>query len=157
MYQRILLPLDSSDLAEAAIPHAQAAALAYGAAIHLLQILDPADLSSPILRHTIERIGNLQEPDRSAALEGWRQAAEAYLTHVADQLRDAGVTAVTTRVAEGNPYTMITQEAVDQACDFVVIATNGRSGLGRAVMGSVADHVVRNTPSAAVLVVRPKA
>ena len=157
MYQRILLPLDSSDLAEIAIPHAQAAALAYGSAIHLLQVLDPADLSSPILRHTIERIGNLQEPDRSAALEGWREAAEDYLTYIADQLRNAGVTEVTTHVAEGNPYTMISQEAVDEGCDLVVIATNGRSGLGRALMGSVADHVVRNTPAAAVLVVRPEA
>ena len=157
MYKKILLPLDSSDLAETAIPHAQAAALAYGASIHLLQVIDPADLSSPILRHTIERIGNLQEPNRTAALEGWREAAEDYLTHIADQLRDAGVTAVTTHVAEGNPYTLISQEAVDQACDFVVIVTNGRSGLGRALIGSVADHVVRNTPSAAVLVIRPEA
>jgi nucleotide-binding universal stress UspA family protein len=56
MYQRILLPLDSSVRAEAAIPHAQAAALAYGASIHLLQVVDTADLSSPLLRHTIERI-----------------------------------------------------------------------------------------------------
>jgi nucleotide-binding universal stress UspA family protein len=157
MYKKILLPLDSSDLAEIAIPHARAAALAYDASIHLIQVLDPADHTSPLLRHTIERIGNLQEPDRTAAIEGWRAAAQDYLQHIADQLRDAGVTAVTTQVAEGNPYTLISQQTLDEACDLVVIATNGRSGLGRALIGSVADHVIRNTPSAAVLVIRPDA
>ena len=155
MYQRILLPLDSSVQAEAALPHAQAAALAYGAAIHLLQVVDPADLSSPILRHTIERIGNLQEPDRSAALEAWASASQDYLTNVADKLRAAGVSEVSTQVAEGNPYALIPQAAADQACDLVVIATHGRSGLGRALLGSVADHVVRNTPTATVLIVHP--
>jgi len=36
-----------------------------------------------------------------------------------------------------------------------VMATRGRTGLGRALLGSVADHVVRNTPKAAVLLIRP--
>jgi len=155
MYRRILLPLDSSTRAETAIPHAQAAALSYGAAVHLLQVVDPADLSSPILRHTIERIGNLQEPDRSAALEAWAKTSEDYLEAVATNLREAGVEQVSVRVAEGNPFQLIPQEAVDQNCDLVVIATHGRSGLGRALLGSVADHVVRNTPKATVMVVHP--
>jgi nucleotide-binding universal stress UspA family protein len=41
-----------------------------------------------------------------------------------------------------------------QGCDLVVIATHGRSGLRRVVLGSVADHVVRHAHGAAVLIVR---
>jgi nucleotide-binding universal stress UspA family protein len=156
MYQRILLPLDSSVRAGAAIPHAQAAALSYGASIHLLQVIDPADLSSPILRYTIERIGNLQEPDRSAALEAWASASQDYLTDVADKLRAAGVSEISTQIARGNPYSLIPQAAANEGCDLVVIATHGRSGLGRALLGSVADHLVRNTPTATVLIVHPE-
>ena len=59
--------------------------------------------------------------------------------------------------AERSPHTLISQQTLDQHCDLVIIATNGRSGLGRALIGSVADHVVRNTPTAAVLVVHPQA
>lgn len=62
---------------------------------------------------------------------------------------------VSTQVAEGNPYALIPQATADEGCDLVVIATHGRSGLGRALLGSVADHVVRNTPTATVLIVHP--
>jgi nucleotide-binding universal stress UspA family protein len=155
LYQRIMLPLDSSELAEAAIPHAESIALGQDAAMHLVHVVDRADLRAPILRETLERIGNLEEPDRSAAVDAVREAATTYLEAVAERLRAAGVAEVTIAVIEGNPYSEISAEAQRSGSDLVVIASHGRSGLGRALLGSVADHLIRNTPHAAVLVVPP--
>ena len=69
MYSKILVPLDSSELAEQALPHVIGNALAHDAAVHLMQVIDPADMTSPLLRHTIELIASVGEPDRTAALE----------------------------------------------------------------------------------------
>lgn len=156
MYSKILVPLDSSELAEQALPHVQSNALAHGAAVHLLQVIDDADMTSPLLRHTLEMIQNIGEPDRSATLEAWETSAGEYLESVATRLRDAGVADVEWTVVRGNPYELVAEQAETVGADLIVIATHGRSGFGRAMTGSVADHVMRETPHAAVLVVRPQ-
>ena len=63
---------------------------------------------------------------------------------------------MTSNVLRGNPYELIRAEAAAVDADLIVIASHGRSGLGRAVTGSVADHVIRETPESAVLVIRPR-
>ena len=131
-------------------------ALAHDAAVHLMQVIDPADMTSPLLRHTIELIASVGEPDRTAALEAWAASAGEYLDSVATRLREAGVNTVTSNVLRGNPYELIRAEAAAVDADLIVIASHGRSGLGRAVTGSVADHVIRETPESAVLVIRPR-
>jgi len=75
---------------------------------------------------------------------------------VATRLSDAGVENVTWSVVRGNPFELVAEEAESVGADLIVIASHGRSGLGRAVTGSVADHVIRETPHAAVLVIRPQ-
>lgn len=157
MYSKILVPLDSSELAEQALPHVVSNAVAHGAAVHLMQVIDPADMTSPLLRHTLELIASVGEIDRTEAIEGWAAAAQDYLDSVAARLREDGVSDVTSNVVRGNPYALISDEARAVSADLIVIASHGRSGLGRAVTGSVADHLIRETPNAAVLVVRPTA
>ena len=156
VYSKILVPLDSSELAEQALPHVESNALLHGAAVHLLQVIDPADMTSPWLRHTLEMIQNVGEPDRSVTLEAWETAAQEYLEAVAQRLRDAGVAEVEVSVIRGNPYELISEQAGAVGADLIVIASHGRSGFGRAMIGSVADHVMRETPHAAVLVIRPQ-
>ena len=156
MYSKILVPLDSSDLAEQALPHVISNALAHDAAVHLLQVVDPDDMTSPLLRHTLELLTSITEPDRSAAFDAWEAAAREYLEAVATRLREAGVREATTNVVRGNPYEVIGQEAKTVDADLVIIASHGRSGLGRALTGSVADHVIRETPDDAVLVIRSR-
>ncbi|MDA1146257.1 MAG: universal stress protein [Chloroflexi bacterium] len=156
MYSKILVPLDSSELAEQALPHVIANAVAHRSAVHLLQVIDPADMTSPILRRTLEMLANVGEPDRSETLGAWEASAREYLESVAERLRDAGVGTVTSSVVRGNPFELVAQEAEAVGAELIVIASHGRSGLGRAVTGSVADHVIRETPNAAVLVIRPE-
>ena len=50
------------------------------------------------------------------------------------------------RLVAGDPVAEILRAAQEQACDLIVMGTNGRTGLGRLLMGSVAEHVVRKAP-----------
>ena len=161
MYQRILLPLDGSDLSHQAIPHAIAVATGIGAGIVLFQVIDSvARIISETTPATIEPIpsGELTVEIAESAVEAQRQAAQANLEAVTAQIVAGGIDAalVTAEIIEGNASQAI-EEAVERlGCDLVVIASHGRSGIKRALFGSVADHVARNTPNAAVLMIRPK-
>jgi nucleotide-binding universal stress UspA family protein len=161
MYEKILLPLDGSELSHQALPHVGALANAFGAQVLLLQVVDSvAQIIAETTPATIEPIpsGELTVEIAESAVEGQRAAAQANLEDGVDRLVAAGVdrARVTTLVIEGQPAHAITEQVKEHGCDLVVIATHGRSGLGRVLLGSVADHVARHTPNAAVLLIRPQ-
>ena len=160
MYKKILLPLDGSALSHQAIPHAIAVATGIGAEVVLFQVIDSvAHIISETTPATIEPIpsGELTVEIAESAVEGQRQAAQANLEAVTAQIVAGGIDAarVSTEIVEGTASQSI-EEAVERlGCDLVIIASHGRSGIRRVLLGSVADHVARNTPSAAVLLIRP--
>lgn len=161
MYKKILLPMDGSELSHQSIPHAIAVATGIGAEVALLQVIDSvAHIISETTPATIEPIpsGELTVEIAESAVEGQRQAAQANLDAAKDEIVAGGIEAarVSTEVIEGNASQAI-EEAVERlGCDLVIIASHGRSGIKRALLGSVADHVARNTPDAAVLLIRPQ-
>lgn len=160
MYKKILLPLDGSDLSHQAIPHAVAVATGIGAEVVLLQVVDSvAHIISETTPATIEPIpsGELTVEIAESAVAAQREAAQADLDSVASQIVDGGIDAarISTEVIEGNASQAIEQAVERLGCDLVIIATHGRSGIKRVLLGSVADHVARNTPDAAVLLIRP--
>jgi nucleotide-binding universal stress UspA family protein len=59
------------------------------------------------------------------------------------------------KLAKGDPASPIIKVAEEMACDLIVLGTHGRTGLGRVLMGSVAEHVMRSAPCP-VLVVKGK-
>ena len=154
MYRKILLTLDGSDLAREAVPHARELALALHSEVTLLEVVDSvAHLLAQTA--TIEPIaaGGVTADVAEEAVSAQRAAAQEYLAVEQQELRDAGVEAVETVVREGRPTEEIEAAVQELGADLVVMATRGRSGLRRAVLGSVADHVVRHTPGAPVLLV----
>lgn len=160
MYNKILLPLDGSELSHQAIPHVVELAKSFEADVVLLQVIDSvAQIIAETTPATIEPIpsGQLTVEIAESAVAGQREAAEAGLAAVVGQFVQAGVPEekLSIQIAEGQAARTITEEVERLGCDLVVIATHGRSGLGRAVLGSVADHVARHTPNAAVLLIRP--
>ena len=162
MYNKILLPLDGSDLSRQAISHTTELAKCFGTNVVLLQVIDSvAQIIAETTPASIEPIpsGQLTVEIAEIAVQGQREAAEANLAAVVGQLVQAGISEdkISIDIAEGAAAQAITQAVERLECDLVVIATHGRSGLGRALLGSVADHVARNTPSAAVLLIRPQA
>jgi len=161
MYNKILLPLDGSDLSHQSIPHAVAVATGIGAEIALVQVIDSvAHIISETTPATIEPVpsGELTVEIAESAVQAQRDAAQANLDAAKAQIVEGGIDGarVTTEVVEGNA-TQAIEEAVERlGCDLVIIATHGRSGIKRVLLGSVADHVARNTPDAAVLLIRPQ-
>ena len=148
MYEKILVPLDGSKTAEAAMPNAVRLARESGAKVVLLTVDAPAPATGAGNRGKKAMGGNtatLVKPDVQM---------KAYLDSVAGMLAEVGVEA-TTVIATGDAATEILAYAADNACDLIIMSTRGRSGLRRGLLGSVTDTVVRasNVP---VLTAGPK-
>lgn len=159
MYSKILLTLDGSEVSQQAIPHAVTLAKQTGAEVILLQVIDSE--SQMLIRAagaTIEPIpvGQVTADIAHEAVEAERAEANTNLAGVKATMEAQGVSKVSTLVREGYPGDEIVAAADDAKVDVVVIATHGRSGLGRAILGSVADHVVRHAGRASVLLVRAR-
>lgn len=131
---KVLVPLDGSALAEAALP--KATEIAKQSPATEIVLLRAAEVSMLAGRDPIE------------AQVAVVHDAEAYLEAVAAALRADGVANVTTSVWYGPPAPAIIEAADAARADLIVMSTHGRSGLGRFFLGSVAESVLRatNTP-----------
>jgi DNA polymerase (family 10) len=78
--------------------------------------------------------------------------AEDYLAGVKARLKNAGITRVETAVWYGPPADAIVEAARFRNADLIVMSSHGRSGLGRLVLGSVAESVLRATKTAILLI-----
>ncbi len=143
-YRRILWPTDFSELAKDALPHAMAVAADSGAEIVLLHVFTPPPpYSMP------EIAGDLW----AELMQKQRAAAEEELHRLAEQVKGPKLRTRTV-LAEGVPFDQILQAAERLQCDLIVMATHGHTGLAHAIIGSVAENVVRRAPCP-VLTVRP--
>ncbi len=82
-------------------------------------------------------------------------AATEYLKAAAERLRAEGLSSVEERLLHGNAAAAILDLAQESPGAMVAMTTHGRSGIGRWVLGSVADRVVRHA-GVPVLIIRPK-
>ena len=141
MYERILLTLDGSPLAEQALPHAAALAECFKAELILFKVLVP--LTSNI---------NLPPGAVKRAEAATRELAIEYLDRVAASVQEKGFPIKVVTVT-GRPHEEIVRFAETEQVDIVVICTRGHSGISRWLMGSVADRVARSV-NVPVLLVR---
>ena len=140
MYNRILVPLDGSPLAEQALPHAIAQAVRFGAEMILLRAVEP------FVHFTGMSLGDLDRiRERTSS---W---AQQYLEQVASGIRERGIP-VHVRVIHGPVPVSIIEFADRAQADLVVMARRGRSGVSRWLIGSVADRVVRGATAPILLV-----
>ncbi|MFC4359465.1 universal stress protein [Halobium salinum] len=142
MYEHILLPTDGSESAEAAIDHAIDLAVRYDATLHVLYVVDTA------------AFGDLPH-DTSVVLEGFEEVGRAAVERVADRARETGVP-VETDLVHGLPRDEIVDYVEAEGIDLVVMGTHGRTGLGRMVLGSTTERVVRRSPVPVVTVRHPE-
>lgn len=129
MLKHILIPLDGSELAEQALPHARCLADAFQASLVLIRVIE-------IGPYTGEQMNVI------AAHYESQQVAQAYLDRTATSLGQAGYP-VDYQVSSGSAAEAILACARDRAIDLIVMSTHGRSGIGRWVFGGVADKVLR--------------
>ena len=127
-YRRIMVTLDGSDTAQHALPHAEHLATLLKTDLLLLSVRDTSDDPAPFL----EGVARLVAERVSVPVR----------THVEDDDDDS--------VAES-----ILDAVDDEDVDLLVMATHGRGGLGRLLLGSIADAVTRGIEDVPVLLVRP--
>lgn len=130
--ERILVPLDGSQLGQAALPYAEMLHSKTGAGIFLLHVISPPGAVEASL---------LTGPDWVKLIEVLHKAGEDYLREVVRQLDERGIKA-TYEVVTGEPADKIVQYAEAKRASLIAMSTHGRTGLARWVMGSVADKVV---------------
>lgn len=131
MYKKILVPLDGSTLAEAALPHAEAIAKSEGAEIILLRI--------PMMPAT-EFFA--REPSIAVRIQQEEEAvAKKYLDTKLNELKKEKIQA-SIIMLEGSVPDTILGIAEETHTDMIVMSTHGRTGLKRWLIGSVADRVV---------------
>ncbi len=151
----MLIPLDGSELAEQILEPALALGAATQAEYTLLRVVkqmaaasyDPASGRVSGLRESL--LKQMQVMDR----QQWTEAQE-YLERLAGGLRARSLTVQRRVIPHEQPAAAILDDAQKNAADLIALATHGRGGLKRLLLGSVADKVVRGAATP-VLVYRP--
>ena len=136
--RRILLATDLSATSDAASSQALDLARDLDADLLVVSVIDPTN--GPIPNQRRGRIDQLRA-DRELVARG-----------LVTRGRDAGIR-VTFLIWQGDPGEAIVDAAGSEAVDLVVVGSHGRGSMGRLLIGSVSDHVVRHAPCP-VLVVR---
>ena len=147
-FDRILVPLDGSALAEAALEPVTELAQLVDATITLVNVVAPAVLiTEPALQ--------LPQGYDEKVTAIRRDAAQDYLRDVVERLHEQDIKASGLTVIGAGVAEVILDLARSEGVGLMAIATHGRSGLKRLMLGSVADKLVR-AAEVPVLVCRPK-
>lgn len=152
MFEKILVCLDGSKLAEQILPYATEEALRFHSKVVLLHVVPEPVIVTPGIPGT----GGtpVETPRMLEQMQKEQNEATAYLDHLAHQLRGRGLSAEPV-IQQGGAGETILNYAEDNDVNLIAIATHGRSGLSRAFFGSVADYVLRNS-GLPVLLIRPQ-
>lgn len=153
MFEKILVCLDGSKLAEQILPYAKEEALHFNSQLTLLEVV-----TVPTMVAWAEEVAGAPSQTGGWTEETLHREAEeakAYLEHIAKPLRMQGVN-VECMVVQDSPIgDAIINYAQNNKIDLICIATHGHSGLGRVVFGSVADRVLKES-GLPILVIKPQ-
>lgn len=133
-YERVLVPTDGSDTADRAVDHALGIAAAFDGELHALSVVDVSTVASS---------SDIVPSD--TVIESLTDRGERAVASVADRADERGVESVT-EVVQGFPGSTILRYVREEEMDIVVMGTHGRTGLGRALLGSTAERIVRRSP-----------
>ena len=151
MYNKILVPLDGSRLAECVLEHVKA--IAGGCVVReviLFRVCEPlsilADYPADMPDKWENHVKDVEEFNH--------QQCNIYLHEIENKLAKSGVSGVKSISCLGDAATQITDYAVKNDIDLIIISSHGRSGVSRWPSGSVADKVFHSS-SVPVLMVKP--
>lgn len=142
-FQKILVPFDFSAQSKHALRFAADLARRYEASITVVHVVDAHYFSVPesYLLYS------------STQLPRWLAELEKQLEPIRHELLASNVMSVKTQVVHGAPYAEIARLAREDKYDLIVMGTHGRAGMAHALLGSVAERVVR-TADCPVLTIR---
>lgn len=142
--QRILIPLDGSELSEGILPTAVALGKLMQASFTLMRVVDPTAVTGAnVPGFTMSSSGHPLLAELQAAQDEQKSEAQVYLERVAGRLRSQAPGVEVRVISSREPAAAILEEAQAERCDLIALETRGRGGLVRLLLGSVADKVVR--------------
>lgn len=144
MINRILVPLDSSELSESVLPWVVTLAKGAGSEVILLQVVN--EPASEIFGDEPVDWNLIQEIQESA-----EAVARDYIEAKTRQLESQGLT-VFGHVDRGRPADLILDYAKEHDADLIAFSTHGRSGIQRMILGSVAGHILNRSEIPLLLV-----
>jgi nucleotide-binding universal stress UspA family protein len=145
MYRSILVPLDGSTNAEAILTHVLALGHAAQAEYTLLRVVESVAIARPMPPSSAVR-----ELDNQL-IDQLRVDAQTYLDQVAERLAHQGLTTRIEVVVAPQVAIAILEQAKQDRSDLIAMATHGRRGLARVLLGSVADDVLRGATTPVLL------
>ena len=137
LLERILCPVDFSDLSRKGLVYAASFAARYRARLYVLHVMD----FSLLYGYSLESLGesaNRVEADMEEVSRGKMQA------FVTEGVR--GVCEVEREIRKGKPFVEIIRFARERDVDLIVLSTHGHGGLAHGLIGSTAERVVRKAP-----------
>lgn len=141
MYSKILIPLDGSGTAEKVLPYARYLAVRFKLSVELLAVIDIAEIAAHMSAERARFLDTIVE-------DGERHST-AYLRGVASTFQDADVICT---VEKARAADAVIERGGADTTMLITMATHGRSGLNRFLLGSVAEKVLRGTANPLLLV-----
>ena len=137
MYKHLLIAIDGSDLAQTALHHGIALAKALDAKVTIVTVSEPwhAYVTG--------------EATMPFPVEEYQESVAKWATDILAKAKSvagiAGVNSAVVHIKDDYPADGILSVADKQDCDLIVMASHGRRGLSRLVLGSQANHVVTHS------------
>jgi nucleotide-binding universal stress UspA family protein len=141
MYTRLLIPLDGSKTAEKVLPYARFLASKWKLPVELLEVIDIAEIATRISPEKAHLLNTM--------LENVVRSGEQYLREVASAFPGVDVKCT---VEKGTTAEAIIEKAAADKGTLITMATHGRSGINRWLLGSVAEKVLRGATNPLLLI-----
>jgi nucleotide-binding universal stress UspA family protein len=141
MYTRIVVPLDGSATAEAVLPYAEAFAAGFKTPVELMSVIDIGAMTTHLAAdkvHHLDTIIATEEKHCASYLENVAKIFSRFPTEC--------------RIVRGKPAETILETTSKDRDTLIAMATHGRSGAKRWLLGSVAEKVLRGTTNPLFLV-----
>ena len=141
MYKKILVPLDGSKTAEKVLPYARYLAGKFKVAVELLVVVDIAEVASHLASEKARFLDTVIE-----------DAVRHFTTYLSGVATTFAGTDVKCSVEKGKAEDTVIEKAASDKAMLITMATHGRSGLNRFLLGSVAEKVLRGTVNPLLLI-----
>lgn len=142
LLKKILVPTDGSKYAEKSLNHALVIANASGAEIIALSVIENGFSLSLPANESLNDINDLLHDETKQNLKNVDRIKE-----------ESGLDAnISYKIEEGSPAKAILKVADEEDIDLIVIASSGKTGFDKIIMGSVADKVVNNAKCSVLLI-----
>ena len=149
MYKNILIATDGSDLADEAVQHGLSLAKEQNSKVIIVTVTEPWSL--------LEMTAHIESAGWENPIEEYQNveaaAANKVLTSATDLAENSGVDYKTQHVKDNHPAEGIIEAANSNKSDLIIMASHGRRGIKKVILGSVANEVVSHSPIP-VLIVR---